>query len=480
MAKSRSRDGAVPRARRGPRWTALGAVAAVASVAATTGVIFGLREVVPVLSTGVVYLLAVLLVASVWSEWLGLLTALLSAAAFNFFHIPPTGEFTIAEGEDWLALAVFLVAAAVAGTLAHSARARAEEAERRRGEADLAAEMATLLLRGESTEEALSLVGRRIAATFELASASVELAWLSGDERRLAIPLVASGGRVGTLMVPRGTTKETQEELRERVVPALEALIGATRRRDELEAQVVETKALRRSNVLKTTLLRWVSHDLRSPITSITAAAGGLASAGLSDDERRELAAVISSEASRLARLVDNLLDLTRLQSGSAEPQADWCAIEDAIRAAVDAAGGPGARFDVQLDDDIPLIKADEAQLERALANVFENSARYADGQPVAVRARAAGASVIVRVSDRGPGIPREELERIFEPFYRSSARAGAGSGLGLAIARGFVEVNGGTLRAESLPGQGTTFVFRMPVPTDARARRAATERQAT
>ncbi len=444
-----------------------GLAAAVLSVAAITGAIFGLREAVPVLSTGVVYLLGVLLVSGYWGLWLGLITAFLSAAAFNFFHIPPTGEFTIADGENWVALAVFFVAAVVTGTLAEAARRRADEAEQRRREADLAAEMARLLLSGASTEESLSAVGQRIARAYDLSSVTLELAWTSGDARHLALPLLADGQRAGTLLVPKDVGKDVLEGLQDRVVPSLEALIGAARKREELETQVIETKALRRSNVVKTTLLRSVSHDLRSPLTAITTAAGGLRSETLSDAERAELSQVIVAESERLSRLVENLLDLSRLQSGAAEPRSDWCSIDEVVRAAVDSVAAPPGGFDVGLDGELPLIQADAGQLERALANVLANAARVAGDQPVALRARVAGRQLNLRVSDHGPGIPKEELERVFEPFYRSRERGAPGAGLGLAIARGFVEANGGRLRAESLPGQGTTFLFQLPVPAE-------------
>ena len=303
-----------------PRLTT-GLAVAVISVAAITGAIFGLREAVPVLSTGVVYLLGVLLVSGYWGLGLGIVTAFLSAAAFNYFHIPPTGEFSISDGENWVALVVFFVAAVVTGTLAEAARRRAEEAEQRRREADLSAEMARLLLSGASTEESLGAVGQRIAQAYDLPSVTLELAWTSGDERRRALPLLADGQRAGTLLVPSGTDEHVLEALQDRVVPSLEALIGAARRREELETQVVETKALRRSNVVKTTLLRSVSHDLRSPLTAITTAAGGFSRTRSPPRSARELTSVIAEESDRLSRLVENLLDLSRLQSGAAEPR---------------------------------------------------------------------------------------------------------------------------------------------------------------
>lgn len=454
-----------------------GIAAALLAVTAVTLAIFGLREVVPVLSTGVVYLLAVLLVAGLWGLWLGLLTAVVSAAAFNFFHIPPTGRFTIADGENWVALVVFLIASAVVSTLSDAVRSRAQEAERRKDEADLSAEMARLLLGGTSIEESLSAVGQRIAQAYDLSSVSLELVWVGGDERRRALPLLVGGQRGGTLLVSKDVDAETLDSLQSRVVPALEALIGAARRREELESQVIETKALRRSNVVKTTLLRSVSHDLRSPLTAIATAAGGLHSPTLGDSGREELAGVIVEESARLSRLVDNLLDLSRLESGAAEPRTDWCSIDELVTAAIDSVEAPPGGFDVALGD-LPLIEADAGQLERALANVLGNAARFAGGEPVAVRATVAGPWVTLRVSDRGPGVAREELERIFEAFHRSRERGGPGAGLGLAIARGFTEVNGGRLRAESLPGQGTTFVFQFPAPAPEPIAAAEAQRQ--
>jgi len=453
-----------------------GIVAAIASVAVITGLVYALKEVVPVVSTGVLYMLAVLLVSSRWGLWLGIATAVLSAIAFNFFHLPPTGRFSIAESENWVALGVFVVAAVVVSTLAARGNTRAEEAERGRREADLTAEMARLLLGGGRIEDSLATVGQRIAEAYDLASVSVELSWVDSDPRRRALPLIVEGNRIGTVLVPASADPAVLDALQDRLIPSLETLVGAARRRDELEAQLIETKALRRSNVVKTTLLRTVSHDLRSPLTAITTAASGLESADLDDEQQGELISVITTESARLSRLVDNLLDLTRLQAGSAEPRPDWISVEELVQGAVESVAPPAEGFDVRLDPDLPLIQADAAQLERALANVLENSSHFAGSAPVVIRGRAADRFVILRIADQGPGIPGDELERIFEPFYRSRERGGDGSGLGLAIARGFLEANGGRIRAESLPGQGTSFVVQLPIPVESPAAAEAEE----
>jgi two-component system, OmpR family, sensor histidine kinase KdpD len=443
----------------------LGVAAAVVVVATTTALVFPLRTVAPVVSLGVVYLVAVLVISTVWGAWLGVLTALASALAFNYFHIPPTGRFTIAESENWVALVVFLIVALIGSSVAQVARTRATEADQRRREADLAAEMARLLLRGSELTESLPAAAQRLASALSLPSAAIDLAPVEGDERRLAFPLREGTTQLGTLLVPAGLPEDALRRLQERVVPSLEAVLAAGLERDRLLGEVVETRALRRADVVKTTLLRAVSHDLRTPLTAIVAAGEAIASPTLSDDERRELGSVITAESTRLSRLIDNLLDLSRLEGGAADPRPQWCSIEEVINAAVDDLRLPAARFSLSLDPDLPLVRADAAQLERAFANLLENGARYSGGHPVSVRARVTGGRLLVRVVDRGPGIPPAQRDRVFEPFYRAgSASAGhRGSGLGLAIVRGFVEANGGKVWVESLPGQGTSFVVELP-----------------
>jgi two-component system sensor histidine kinase KdpD len=264
----------------------------------------------------------------------------------------------------------------------------------------------------------------------------------------------------GALVVPASAA----DHARERVVPALEPLLAAALEREALTREVVETSALRRSDEVKTAVLRSVSHDLRSPLTAILAAADALGSPALEEDDQHDLAEAIATESRRLARLVDQLLDLSRLQAGSAEPRQDWTSLDEIVRAAVEDVGIDGARVRLAIDPELPLIRADAAQLQRAVANLLENALRYGGDRPVSVRARATGGRVLMRVVDQGPGIPPAEHERIFTPFYRAPGAAGGGSGLGLAIVRGLIEANGGHVRVESLPGQGTSFVVELPL----------------
>ncbi len=197
----------------------LGAVVAVLAVALTTLVLYPLKEVAPVLALGVVYLLAVLAVASFWGVTLGLLTAFASAAAFNFFHIPPTGQFTIADEENWVALCVFFVAAIFVAELAERARRRAAEAEERRREADLGAELVRLLLRGEDLSSALSVASHRLAGMLGLESAEIARGAVEAGEGKIAFPLRDGPSQLGTLLVPETASEGELARIQERVVP---------------------------------------------------------------------------------------------------------------------------------------------------------------------------------------------------------------------------------------------------------------------
>jgi K+-sensing histidine kinase KdpD len=253
---------------------------------------------------------------------------------------------------------------------------------------------------------------------------------------------------------------------------ALRALRDLTEERERLAAEALEAEALRRSDAMKTAVLRAVSHDLRSPLMAILTSAGALAhdELSLAVEDRRELAETILGEAERLDRIVRNLLDLSRLQAGAAAPQpGDW-PVDDLVLQALDGVEA-GSRVEVVLtEDDAPLFHADLHQAERVVANLVENALRYSPpDETVRVQVRETGSEVLVRVVDHGPGISAGEAERIFEPFQRGSLRGPAsGAGLGLAIARGFAEANGGRVWVESHEGQGATFVLALPVAQQA------------
>jgi K+-sensing histidine kinase KdpD len=223
---------------------------------------------------------------------------------------------------------------------------------------------------------------------------------------------------------------------------------------------VSQLAAFRRSDAVKTALLRSVSHDLRSPITAIMTATDVLEDSGeaLSADERAELHAAIRLQIRRLDRSVGNLLDLSRLEAGAALPVRELWTVDGLFARALEAIGPEGERIAVELPEDSPPISVDAAQVEHALVNLLENALKFSSPtDPVELRAESVGGDVIVRIVDHGPGIPAHEQTRVFEPFH------GVGTGLGLAIARGFLELNGGRIWVESEVGHGTTFAVAFP-----------------
>lgn len=448
----------------------IGVLVAILAVASSTAAITALKPIAPVLSLGVVYILAVLAISMFCGALLGAATSVASALAFNFFFLEPVHRFTIADSRNWVALLTFLAVALVTSTLAETARATALEADERRREANFGAALARLLLGGSELSQSLPLAARQLAELLGASSASIDLAEVESAERRLAVPLMDGPARSGTLVLPADLSAHQQTRVRERIVPALESALSAAVARERLQAEVVETASLRRSDEMKTAVLRSVSHDLRTPVTSMLAGIRALEAASVTDPERRELEADIGEAATRLSRLIDKLLDLARLQAGTAAPNQAWCSVDEVLHEAAQQVAPRDGPFTFSVDPALPLVCADAAQLERAFANLLENAARYGAGLPVSVRARVVGHRLMVRIVDQGPGIPVYEQERIFTPFYRSqdAATSTGGSGLGLAIAKGFVEANGGRLTVESLPGQGTTFVIELPVtPVD-------------
>jgi two-component system sensor histidine kinase KdpD len=228
-----------------------------------------------------------------------------------------------------------------------------------------------------------------------------------------------------------------------------------------VSALATRQRRLAREDAAKTAVLRSVSHDLRSPITAILTASE-VARGDVSTAERDELLDSIRLQAHRLDRLVANLLDLSRLEAGAATPDLEVWPVDGLVARALDAIGAKGDAIDVVLPAEAPTVEVDATQMERVLVNLFENALRLS--KSVAVSVAETNGEVVVRVVDDGPGVAREEQESIFEPFARGSSVNGSrGSGLGLAIARGFLEVNGGRLWVESVPGHGSTFAFALP-----------------
>src|SRR5581483_2357676 len=333
---------------------ALGVVVALASVAATTLLVYPLKHLAPVQTLGVVYLLPVLVVSIFWGLGFGVGTAILSAAAFNFFHLPPLGDFTLRHGRDWIGLAAFIAVAIVVGLVAEIARARAQELDERRREAALASELAQLLLGAERLQDALGAAAERLAQALGAPAARIRLQHEAAAEGVAALPLQAGGEAIGWLELPSGAPASMRERAREHVVPALASILAAAVHRETLRAEVVETAALRRSDEMKTAVLRSVSHDLRTPVTAILGAAGTLDPREPDAENVGEVRELVLDAGTRLWVLIEKLLDLSLLQSGSSAPRVGWCSLEDVLHEAVEMTGAPAESFQLSIDRELP------------------------------------------------------------------------------------------------------------------------------
>jgi two-component system, OmpR family, sensor histidine kinase KdpD len=436
------------------------------SVAIATGLVALLDQVAPVTGLGVVYLLAVLFVAIRRGQIAALATAILSVVALNFFFIDPRYRLTIADDRNVVALVVFLVVALVVGRLAATARSQASEAERRallasarEREAMIVAQAASSMLAGESVEAQLTRIGGDTSSTLPVRAALTAAPAAGEGEIAVRIPSSRPGWLYGR--PDAGWDRASLERLGD----ALARVIDLARERERLAERSAAAEAARRADAAKTALLHAISHDLRSPLTAITTAASGLRQPGLSGHDREGLLGAIEAESDRLARMVEDLLDLSRIEAGAVHPRTDWCDLADVVGR---AAEGAVARFGhreiaLALPRDLPLVRADAAQLERVFSNLLENAVKFSPADSsIRVSGGAGGGRVTVRVTDAGPGIPSSRRAEIFEPFVRGDSRQG--SGLGLAISRGLVEANGGEISLQSGAGNGTTFAVSFPL----------------
>ncbi|MFJ8495203.1 ATP-binding protein [Streptomyces sp. NPDC094038] len=403
----------------------------------------------------------------------GLFPALASAAfgslLLNYFYTPPLHRLTIADPKNIVAIVIFFgVALSVASVVDLAAR-RTHQAARLRAESEILSFLAGNVLRGETSLEELL---ERVRETFGMESAAL-LERVSDVEPWSCAGRAGFGPALerpedGDVDVPIGDHMALA--LTGRVLPAedrrvlaafaAQAVVVLDRRRLQEEAE--QARALAEGNRIRTALLAAVSHDLRTPLAGIKAAVTSLRSDDVdwSEEDRAELLEGIEEGADRLDHLVGNLLDMSRLQTGTVTPIVHETDLDEVVPMAL--VGVPDGSVDLDVPETLPMVAADAGLLERSVANLVENAVKYSPSdRPVLVSASAIADRVEVRIVDCGPGVPDEAKERIFEPFQRyGDAPRGAGVGLGLAVARGFAEAMGGTLNAEDTPGGGLTMVL--------------------
>lgn len=464
------------------------------------------------------FLLIVLAASSAYGLGPGIIASVAGMFCFNFFFLPPFGTLTIHGSENWVALFVFLVTAVTASQLSSAARSRARDAERRREEVWKLYELSKDIIAKPDSDTAVSSIARQVLEVFQFGYCAIFAPDSVQEWRCLAIAVdgaspttfspnkpdikkafiegevqffVSTGSRRkrkpaggpdrgrGTAYAPLkvgvkpiGVMVLTSSTLEQGTIEAIAALVALALERARFLKEVSHTEALRQSDELKSALLASVSHDLRTPLTSIRAAVDNLLQEEIEWDEAalHEFHLIISEEVSRLTRLVQNLLEMARIEAGQLRLSKEWTSIEELFSNVLDrcSASIRDHRVVLNIDSGQSLVRIDSRLIAEALTNLVENSAKYSpsDSQ-ILLRALAEDDKLTISVSDQGPGVAPDERDRIFDKFYRSnrlSERRSGGTGMGLAIVRGIIEAHGGKIWLESDPGQGATFAFTVPV----------------
>jgi two-component system, OmpR family, sensor histidine kinase KdpD len=405
----------------------------------------------------------------------GLVASVGAFALTNWFLTPPLHTLTVNESENVVALSVFVIVTVVVSVLVDRGARRSREATVARTEAAALARSAATLVGAhdplpELLEQLRATFGLRSAAVFEHGTNGWWPTQQSGDsllgpEDATRIDLSADGRL--RLVVDGDAMRPEQLDVLRAFADQLAMAVEARR----LRVDAANADLIAQADALRSSLLRAVSHDFRTPLATIKASASGLQHPGVefSEKDRGQLLAEIEAAADRLERMVRDLLDMSRLEAGALELALTPVALEEVVAAALGTVGSIERQVEVDVSESLPLVLADRALLERALANVVSNAMAWSpDGMPVRVQAAYVSGMVDLRVVDRGPGIAAVDRDRIFVPFQRLGDRShDAGAGLGLAIAHGFVEAMGGTIETDDTAGGGLTMSIVLAVAAE-------------
>jgi two-component system, OmpR family, sensor histidine kinase KdpD len=412
-----------------------------------------------------IFLVCVVSVAVVGGFWPAVLAAVTASLLLNWFFTPPVHTFTIADPQNILALLLFITVAVTVSSVVHLAARRAVQAARSRADAAALLALAQTVLGGDDTPAAIldHLTGTR--------GGRGELTERAGEQWVTVACSGSADAGAQTTRVPAGAdllleVSGQREPLTPGLLDGFAAQAAAALERDRLRTQAAQAEALAEGNRMRTALLAAVSHDLRTPLSSIKASISTLRQPAvqLPADDEGALLATIEESADRLNALIGNLLDMSRLSTGSLEPLLRPTSIDEVAPLAQRDADSP-VSLEIQVPDDLPLVRTDPGLLERVLANLFANAVAHSPaGSPPVMFARQDGDAVLLDVVDHGCGVPDDLKERIFEPFERLSERnTGTGVGLGLAVAHGFLSAMGGTIAALDTPGGGLTMRVTLP-----------------
>jgi len=402
--------------------------------------------------------------------WPALVSAVSGFLLANYFFTPPVHEFTVADGENLLALVIFMLVGGVVSYLVATASRRTVEAAQSRAEAETLAALSGTLA---AAEEPLPQLVAQVREAFEADSAAVlsggPITWTVLASAGEPVPARPEEGELSVglhgdavLVLDGAAVTQADPE----ILRAFVGQVATALERRELRAASERAAGLEEANELRTALLAAVSHDLRTPLSSIKASVSSLLQRDVdfSPAATRELLETVDEGADRLNHLIGNLLDMSRLQTGALQLVMRDVGLDEVVPTAL--VGLDGERLAVDVPETLPRVRADAALLERAIANIAENALAWSPPDArVRIEACATQSTVELSVVDRGPGIPSDQRDDVFRPFQRLGDRStDTGVGLGLAVARGFVEAMDGRIDIDDTPGGGTTMVISLPV----------------
>jgi two-component system sensor histidine kinase KdpD len=450
-----------------------GAVFALVVLPLLTLVLDQMRGELNLPSDILLYLAVVIAVALIGGLWPALAAAVAGSLLLNFYFTPPLHTLTISDRNNSLALLFFVGVAALVSVLVERVVRRTTEAGRAQAEAAILAGLAGGILRGETS---LHQILGRARETFGLSS----VALLEREDDDGEWTIVA---RVGDETTEPVTDLPVGEDLMvralgtvrgpdRRLLTAFAAQAAVVREHAELSRAAARAEIVAEADRTRSALLAAVSHDLRSPLASAKASITSLRSDRVewSDEARAELLETADESLDRLTRLIENLLDMSRLEAGVLGVSLAPVALDELVPLVLDALGPAGARVRVDVPDTLPEAYSDAVLLERVLVNLLGNALRYSPpDKPPLIAASCHAGSVEIRVADRGPGVPEEQRERMFAPFQRLGDRDNSsGVGLGLALSQGLTIAMGGTLTADDTPGGGLTMTVTLPLVEEA------------
>ena len=483
-----------------------GVAAYAGTCAGVAAISFGLWIAHPFLTLApiaLVHLLAVFCVALLWGMGPAVAASVLGFVALDYLFVPPLFSLTIAAPSEVVSLMIFLAVAVITSRLAAGARGRAREAEAHARESRALLRLSDAAVDARTTDAALQAIAELTTDIFALRHCAILLpdsldvlrveAWapaaepctLTRDEEGIAayvwrdqtsvphrsgsyVPLRIGAQRVGVLRIGPSTDGEPLPAAAQRLLNTFAAAVAAAIDRRRLLDAATQAEVLRRSDALKTALLGSVSHDLRTPLTTLKTGITALLQTDVAWDRQaqQEVLAAANEEVDRLTRLISNLLDVSRVEAGALKPDRQWYEAGELIADTVRRAGPRDHRVTVEVANGELPVYVDYVQIQQVLANLLDNAAKYSPaGSEIHVVGAAEDGAFVIRVRDHGPGVPTAEADRIFSKFYRIGGRR-TGTGLGLAICKGLVEAHGGRIAVENPGRGGAVFCVSLPLVT--------------